>query len=82
MAVLSRCWRGRLIRVSNPSIMEIAGLCLEIHDLAISKWVAGREKHLECTRELAKHRLTIQRTLSERLSETSVSAEMRIRVRG
>ena len=81
-AVLPRGWRDRLIRISNPNTVGITGLCLEIHDLAISKYVAGREKDLEFTRELAKHRLTAQATLLERQSQTKVSSEMRILVRG
>ena len=80
--MLPRGWRDRLIRISNPNAVGITGLCLEIHELAISKCVAGREKDLEFIRELAKHRLTAQATLIERLRQTKVSAEMRILVRG
>lgn len=76
-AVLPRGWRDRLIRVSNPNTVGITGLCLEIHDLAISKYVAGREKDLEFTRELAKHHLTARATLEERLSQTKISAGLR-----
>ena len=81
-AVLPRGWRNRLIRVSNPNTVGITGLCLEIHDLAISKYVAGREKDLEFTRELAKQRLTNKTTLGERLSQTKISGELRTLVRG
>ena len=81
-AVLPRGWRDRLIRISNPNTVDITGLCLEIHDLAISKYVAGREKDLEFTRALAKHRLTNPTTLCERLGQTKISAELRTLVRG
>jgi len=30
----------------------VVGLCLDPHDLAIAKYVAGREKDLEFNREL------------------------------
>lgn len=81
-AVLPWGWRDRLIRVSNPNTVGITGLCLEIHDLAISKYVAGREKDLEFTHELAKHHLTDRATLEERLSQTKISAGLRTLVSG
>lgn len=80
-AVLPRGWRERLVRVENPNTRGIAGLCLEVHDLAISKYVAGREKDLQFTRELARHAMTTRETLLARLAETGVSRELRERVR-
>ncbi len=53
------------------------GLCLEVHDLAISKYVAGREKDLEFTAELARHAMTEPSTLRQRLRDTDVSPELR-----
>lgn len=76
-AILPRGWRDRLIRVSNPNTRGVAGLCLEVHDLAISKYVAGREKDLEFTRQLAKHSMTDRATLHDRLKRTDVAAELR-----
>jgi len=76
-AVLPRGWRDRLVRITNPNSHGIAGLCLEVHDLAISKYVAGREKDLEFTRALAKHRMTSDDTLLVRLSETNLSGALR-----
>jgi hypothetical protein len=55
----------------------VTGLCLEVHDLAISKHVAGREKDMEFTRELAKHGMTLDKTLMARLKETEVPKEVR-----
>lgn len=72
-ATLPHGWRDRLINVHNPNTVGITGLCLEVHDLAISKYVAGREKDLEFTRELAKHRMTDKETLVKRSSETELS---------
>ena len=76
-ATLPRGWRSRLIAVSNSNTRGVTGLCLEVHDLAISKYVAGREKDLEFTQALATHGLTKQATLSERLKATSVSEPLR-----
>jgi hypothetical protein len=57
------------------------GLCLEIHDLAISKYVAGREKDLEFTRELARRRMTDVPTLLARLEKTQLAPTLRTVIR-
>ena len=80
-ATLPAGWRDRLIRVSNPNTSGVTGLCLEVHDLAISKYVAGRDKDFEFTQELARHSLIDQETLLKRLEQTELSAELRKLVR-
>ena len=55
----------------------VEGLYLEVHDLAISKYVAGREKDVAFTRELARHRMTRKRVLAERLRDTALDPELR-----
>jgi len=81
-AILPRDWESRLIRVENANTGGYAGLCLEVHDLAISKYVAGREKDLEFTRELASHGMTDKVTLLNRLSATELQAPLEKIVRG
>jgi len=76
-AVLPAGWRARLVRVKNANTGGIEGLCLEVHDLAISKYIAGREKDLGFTRVLAEHRLTRRSTLLARLADTRVGAARR-----
>ncbi|MEX0733550.1 MAG: DUF6036 family nucleotidyltransferase [Steroidobacteraceae bacterium] len=76
-SILPRGWRQRLVKVMNANTNGIAGMCLEVHDLAISKYVAGRPKDLDFTRELARHRMTNPVTLRMRLDETEVSAQIR-----
>jgi hypothetical protein len=46
-AILPQGWRDRLILVSGENTRSVRGWCLEVHDLAIAKYVAGREKDLE-----------------------------------
>ena len=41
-AVLPEGWQSRLVRINNENTNGVTGLCLEVHDLAISKYVAGR----------------------------------------
>ncbi len=76
-ATLPRGWRERLVRILNSNTNCVTGLCLEVHDLAISKYVAGREKDLEFTRELARRGMTNPETLIERLEATRMPAELR-----
>src|SRR5947209_19323722 len=43
-AILPDGWRDRLILVTGENTRFIRGWCLEVHDLAISKYAAGLEK--------------------------------------
>jgi hypothetical protein len=76
-ATLPAGWQQRLVAISNPNTSGVTGLCLEVNDLAISKYIAGREKDLIFTRALAKHGLTDQTTLSQRLAETTIDKPLR-----
>ena len=76
-ATLPTGWQSRLVRISNANTAGTTGLCLEVHDLAISKYAAAREKDLEFTRELARHGMTNQRLLFERLDETALAKPLR-----
>jgi hypothetical protein len=81
-ATLPRGWLRRLVRIENANTEGYAGLCLEVHDLAISKYVAGREKDLEFTRELARHAMTDKKTLLKRLAATKLDTAVAKAVRG
>ena len=64
------------MRIANPNTRGVSGLCLEVNDLAVSKYVAGREKDLEFTRELAKQGMTDSRVLIARVDQTELPAEI------
>lgn len=81
-ATLPKGWRTRLVRVSNPNTEGVDGLCLEVHDLAISKYVAGRAKDLSFTRVLARYGLTREATLMARAAATRLEPALRKLVRG
>lgn len=66
-ATLPNDWESRLIAVRNENTRNHTGWCLEVHDLAASKLVAGRPKDNEFVRELLKHRLIRTTTLRERI---------------
>lgn len=76
-ATLPDGWRGRLVAVRNANTHGFTGLCLEVYDLAISKYVAGRDKDREFTRELARHRLTSASELEDRLAQTALTQPLR-----
>ncbi|MDR2214884.1 MAG: hypothetical protein LBE59_03470 [Nevskiaceae bacterium] len=80
-ATLPAGWRDRLIPIRNPNTRGVTGLCLEVHDLAISKYVAGREKDREFTKALAQHRMTSRTTLRARERVTDLPTELRKVVR-
>jgi hypothetical protein len=79
-AVLPEGWRDRLVRVSNENTRFIRGWCLEVHDLAIAKYVAGREKDLDFTKALVQHRMLRRDVIEQRLAGTDVNPEVRERV--
>lgn len=81
-ATLPSGWQERLVRVSNANTGGVAGLCLEVHDLALSKYVAGRPKDLDFTAVLARHGLTQKKMLIERLGGTPVAPRLRKLVAG
>lgn len=75
-AVLPKGWRKRLVSLKNANTRDVEGLCLEPHDLAISKYVAGREKDLGYTAELARHRLVSREVLLARLRDTPLDPRL------
>ncbi len=76
-AVLPSGWEERLVSVPTPAGR---GLCLEPHDLVISKYAAGREKDRDYVRVAIRHRLVAPSTLQERLAQTPVDPASRERI--
>lgn len=76
-AVLPDGWTERLVVVENENTRGARGLCLEIHDLVVSKYVAGREKDLEFVRSVIRHGLVDGPTLHARLEETPLDPSRR-----
>ena len=60
-APLPEGWRARLVPVCNENTRGATGWCLEVHDLAVSKLAAGREKDVEYLAALFRHALARQR---------------------
>lgn len=81
-AILPGGWRERLVPIRNDNTRGATGWCLEIHDLVVSKLVAGREKDLDFAREAARHGLLQERILEQRLAEVKLEAELRRLIHG
>jgi hypothetical protein len=76
-AVLPAGWKNRLISVCNENTGGGTGLCLEVHDLAVSKLVAGREKDLDFVGALLRHGLANSELMEQRLASTTLTEERR-----
>lgn len=80
-AILPKGWKARLVNLPKGNTEGVTGLCLEPHDLAISKYVARREKDLVFTRELARRGLVDRARLLALVDETRVDDATRQRMR-
>jgi len=67
-ALLPSGWKDRLVVIRNENTNGITGLCLEVHDLAISKFVAARSKDLEFIQGLIQHEMVRKKIMLTRLS--------------
>jgi hypothetical protein len=67
-AVLPTGWKHRLVRYESPLTSGVVAWCLDLHDLWLSKAVAGRPKDLGFCRGLARERLVDPEILRERLA--------------
>jgi hypothetical protein len=74
-ATLPAGWTERLVPIQNENTGGATGWCLEVHDLAVSKLVAGREKDLDFVRVLLHERMVSPETLAARLAALTLSQD-------
>lgn len=74
-AILPAGWKERLIPVRNANTGNGCGLCLEVHDLAVAKLAAGREKDTAFVTELFHHKLADARLIESRLHQSPLAGE-------
>ena len=67
-ATLPKGWRNRLVRFRTPGTNGVTALCLEVHDLWISKAIAGRTKDIEFCKALMVGGLVKKSALVKRLA--------------
>jgi hypothetical protein len=74
-------WEDRLVVVDVPprvaSYAKAVALCLEPHDLILSKLAANRERDWEFAREALGAKLVNARILLERVNDLPVSSDLR-----
>ncbi|MBX3127715.1 MAG: hypothetical protein KF718_13410 [Polyangiaceae bacterium] len=80
-ASLPAGWQARLVPLRNENTRGATGLCLEVHDLCLSKYVANREKDRRYVRAAALHGLVSRETLLERLPTLPIEASLRDHIR-
>ena len=77
-AVLPSGWRSRLVRFETPATRGVIAWCLELHDLWVSKAVAGRPKDIEFCQALLDRALVERARLRDRLAQTD-ALDVRVR---
>lgn len=81
-AVLPPGWQGRFVRLANDNTAGATGLCLDLHDLVLSKYVAGREKDLSFNRALIVHGCVNKDILLSRLETMTIEPELVVLIEG
>jgi hypothetical protein len=76
-ASLAKGWRERLVPLRSPNTGQATGLCLEIHDLVVSKLVAGREKDISFVRALLQRGLIKADVINDRFAVTPLDPTVR-----
>ena len=80
-ATLPSGWEDRLVPVRNTNTHGVTGWCLEVHDIAVSKYAAGREKDLSYIAVLWSLGFITLETIEQRLDATDLDPETRERLR-
>jgi hypothetical protein len=80
-AMLPKGWMGRLVNLKVSDTDGVAGLCLDPHDLLISKYHAQCEKDIAFNREVINSRLIQKDRLLELVDLTPVPDGVKDRMR-
>lgn len=67
-AVLPDGWIKRCVKIRNDNTRQVTARCLDPHDLAVSKLVAGREKDLDFLIEMTRSGILGEETVLERIA--------------
>ena len=76
-AVVPGGWRNRAIPVCNANTNGATGWCLEVHDIAVAKYFANREKDRRYLTDLWRHGMLDEATLVERMRNAPVTKAKR-----
>jgi hypothetical protein len=76
-AILPAGWEQRLIRISNQNTGGATGLCLDVHDLVLSKYAAGREQDRDFNQAIVRAGLVSRGKLTTLLRIMPIDEEMK-----
>ncbi len=79
-AVLPDSWDDRLVVLDNESTHPGRGLCLDPHDLVVSKLVAARDKDFDFAAALLREELVDGQTLLDRVAILPIPDDHRSRL--
>jgi hypothetical protein len=74
-ATLPGAWQERLVAIRNQNTGGATGWCLEVHDLAASKIVAGRQKDLDFLGLLLREKMISVEIMDTRTAALPLPAE-------
>lgn len=80
-AILPKDWKKRLIPVHNENTGYTTGLCLELHDLLISKYISARPKDKDFCKAVVKANLVDENILHQRIEHTETEDDTKERVK-
>ena len=80
-ATLPSGWKKRLVKLPEGDTGGAVAFCLDPHDLAVSKYVARREKDVEFNREMVTRGILEKEQLLTLLELTNVPESMKERIR-
>ena len=79
-ATLPSGWKERLVSIRNANTRNATGHCIDVHDLVVSKYVAGRDKDRRFARDAARHGIIDKATLLSRLEDTPISPDQKRKI--
>lgn len=79
-AILPPGWESRLVAISGPQTREAVGWCLDIHDLLVSKYIAGRDKDRRFVRATIANGLVERATIVDRLEQVDIAVSEKKRL--
>lgn len=81
-ATLPAGWEARTIPIRNENTRGATGLCLDVHDLAVSKLVPWHDKDRRFLEDLVLYRMIDEATVRARLADTELPPAIRGAVDG
>jgi hypothetical protein len=79
-AILPAGWQDRVKRLAVPDADGATALCIDVHDLVLSKYAAGREKDIEFNQAIIRAGLVAKKPLAALLKTMPIDDEHKARI--